>query len=327
VDNAVPRADGTGGYTAQGSDIVIDDATTSTQNNVAIVNAHAGQTNSALVLTPKGTGAFILGPKPDGTSTGGNARGTNSICLVRNRGSATQVASGTNAVAIGNAATASSQQSLAIHGTASGDDCIAIGISSASNSATGNIAIGRFTECSAGGVALTIGHRATCNAHNGAALGISTLADRRGMFAFQGRASFSGTNNGQIQRSLFTLSQKTTTNSAVELTTTGDAVAAGLRLTCRSGFVLAMTINIVGVKSDGSAVAHYLRQYSIKNVSATTSEVYAPVTLGTDNAAGTSIAISADDTNDSLKIEVTGTTSEIWRWHALVDANELQIGT
>jgi hypothetical protein len=75
VDNAVPRADSTGGYTVQGSDIIIDDATTSTQNNVAIRNDHTGETNSALVLTPKGTGAFILGPKPDGTTTGGNARG------------------------------------------------------------------------------------------------------------------------------------------------------------------------------------------------------------------------------------------------------------
>jgi hypothetical protein len=95
VDNAVPRADSTGGYTVQGSDIIIDDATTSTQNNVAIRNIHAGQTNSALVLTPKGTGAFILGPKPDGTITGGNARGRlQLICKYGKQTAATQVASG-----------------------------------------------------------------------------------------------------------------------------------------------------------------------------------------------------------------------------------------
>ena len=52
-------------------------------------------TNSDLVLTPKGTGAFILGPKPDGTTTGGNARGTNAVDLQTTRSAVTQVASGT----------------------------------------------------------------------------------------------------------------------------------------------------------------------------------------------------------------------------------------
>jgi hypothetical protein len=79
----------------QGSDIIIDDATTSTQNNVAIRNDHTSQTNSALVLTPKGTGAFILGPKPDGTTTGGNARGARAVDLQLDRNAAAaQVASG-----------------------------------------------------------------------------------------------------------------------------------------------------------------------------------------------------------------------------------------
>jgi hypothetical protein len=81
VANAIIRASGTGGGTIASSDINVDDATTSTANNVAITNQHAGQTNSSLVLTPKGTGAFILGPKPDGTSTGGNARGSNAVDL------------------------------------------------------------------------------------------------------------------------------------------------------------------------------------------------------------------------------------------------------
>jgi hypothetical protein len=51
------------------------------------------------------------------------------------------------------------------------------------------------------------------------------------------------------------------------------------------------------------------------------------VTIGTDNAAGTSISLTADDTNDSLKIEVTGIASETWRWVASVDAVEITRGT
>jgi hypothetical protein len=94
-----------------------------------------------------------------------------------------------------------------------------------------------------------------------------------------------------------------------------------------SGKVMAMTINISGVKSDGSAVAHYLRQYSVKNVTGTSSEVYAPVTIGSDNAVGTSIALSVNDSDDTLRILVTGITSETWRWVATVDAVEIGYGT
>jgi hypothetical protein len=65
---------------------------------------------------------------------------------------------------------------------------------------------------------------------------------------------------------------RTTTNSAVELFLDGSST----RLTIPSGKVLGLTINITGIKSDGSAVAHYLRQYCLKNVAGTTTEVYAP---------------------------------------------------
>jgi len=130
--------------------------------------------------------------------------------------------------------------------------------------------------------------------------------------------------NGDAQRARFVMRNKTTNDTATELFI---GLAANLRLTIPSGKVFAFTINISGVKSDGSAVAHYLRQYCLKNVAGTTSEVYAPVTIGTDNAAGTSIALSANDTNDALKVEVTGIASETWRWVAAVDAVEIKYGT
>jgi hypothetical protein len=94
-----------------------------------------------------------------------------------------------------------------------------------------------------------------------------------------------------------------------------------------SGKVMAMNINISGVRSDGSAVAHYLRQYAAKNVAGTSSQVYAPVTIGTDNAAGTSIALSVNNTDDTIRIAVTGVSAQTWRWVATVDAVEIGYGT
>jgi hypothetical protein len=89
------------------------------------------------------------------------------------------------------------------------------------------------------------------------------------------------------------------------------------RFTIGSSLVYSLTVSIVGTKSDLSQVARYLRQVTIKNVAGTTSLVGSVITLGTDEAAGTSIAITANDTNDALKIEVTGITAETWRWTAV----------
>jgi hypothetical protein len=264
VDNAVPRADSTGGYTVQGSDIVIDDATTSTQANVAITNQHAGETNSALVLTPKGTGAFILGPTPDGTITGGNARGAGAVDLSRVRASATEVASGVDSFAAGRRARASGKESVSIGGQniASGTNSIAIsyvGTASGDSSFVGGGRANQATgDCSAvvgGGVSISSndGNRATAAAS--ATLGGNRAsADRAGMHA-HAMGQFSAI--GDAQRARFVLRNKTTTNAAVELFLDGSSA----RLTIPSGKIFAFTINISGVKSDGSAVAHYLRQY------------------------------------------------------------------
>ena len=144
------------------------------------------------------------------------------------------------------------------------------------------------------------------------------------MFAHAGGQFNAGnTGVGDAQRARFVLRNKTTTNAAVELFLDGSST----RLTIPSGKVLALTINICGISSTGAAVAHYMRQYALKNVSGTTSEVYAPITIGTDNAAGTSIALSASDASDALVVSVTGTVSTIWRWVASVDAVEIAFGT
>jgi hypothetical protein len=366
VDNAVPRADGTGGFTVQGSDIVIDDATTSTQNNVAITNQHAGQTNSALVLTPKGTGAFIVGPKPDGTATGGNARGARAVDLQSSRVAATEVAAGANSFAAGASNTVSGQYSMAIGNNNSVTGTFGSGAFGTSNTSSGgsfpsfafgtsntasgtsSIAMGR--SCSAGNYSISaggfssasgfgcaafgnsafasgtnsqsFGESCTANATYSQAVGNFSLSNRYGMFAMASGA-FSGTATGDAQRARFVLRCKTTTNTAVEMALDGSTTYLGIP----SGKVIACTINISGVKSDGSAVAHYVRQYAVKNVGGTSSEVYAPVTIGTDNAAGTVIALSANNTDDTLRIAVTGIASETWRWVASVDAVEIAYGT
>lgn len=250
-----------------------------------LVNAHAVQplvqvsentsdTNSALVLSPKGDGAFIVGPAPDGTITGGNARGSQAIDIQGWRAAGIQVASGSDSIAIGNRVIAN---------------------------ATGAVGIGSNVLAQA--------IYATAIGNSSAATRYGVLAHANGTFVFNGGAQYIR----GILRGI------TTTNAAVELFLNGSTE----RYTIPAGLVSSMLINITGAKSDGSAVAHYVRQYSIKNVAGTTSQVYAPVTVGTDNAAGTSIAVSANDTNDALKIEATGVLNETWRWIAVIECAEI----
>jgi len=99
------------------------------------------------------------------------------------------------------------------------------------------------------------------------------------------------------------------------------------RLKIPSDHILSGTINIVGSRSTGAEVARYLRQFTIKNVAGTTSLVGSIIEIGTDVASGTTIAITADDANSCLQINVTRDAAETWRWVAVVDAIQMQYGS
>jgi hypothetical protein len=389
TDNAILRADGTGGAQTQGSDLVIDDAvvpfsitgdagtdiitavghnytanqgvrfptltggsgltaastnyfvrdisgatfkvsTTSggsavnfttnitagtviaVQANVAVRN-NSSETNSALVLTPKGNGALIVGPKPDGTITGGNPRGNNAVDLqnVRSGGSGLDVASGNLSVIVGGDRNrASATWSAVVGGNV--------------NQATNNLTfIGGGLENVASGEFGVVGggYQNTASGYVSAILGgFNGLADRRGL---QAHASGQFAARGDAQRIRAVSRCKTTTNAAVEMALDGSTTY----LTIPSGKVIFCNIKVVGVKSDGAVVATYERQYAAKNVAGTSSEVFAPVTIGTDNASSTSLEVATVDAGDYIRIRPTGIASETWRWVASVDAVEVAYGT
>ena len=90
-----------------------------------------------------------------------------------------------------------------------------------------------------------------------------------------------------------------------------------------------VTVNIGGIKSDGSGGAHYIRKVAIKNVGGTTSLIGTVSIIGTDveTNAGYNVDITADDTNDALQVEVTGVASETLRWTIHIEGVEIVYGT
>jgi hypothetical protein len=289
-----------------------------TQVNVA-VSQNTPETNSALVLAPKGTGAFILGPPPDGTAANGNARGIYAVDLLLSRNGVTQVASapystisgGRNNVASSDNATVSGGQ----NNTASSNHSTVCG-------GTNNIASVGNAPC------VTGGNTNTASADFSRAGGNRALSDQFGMdawsnggFATNG-ASFDNRYYNQILKAITTNDTPTRLRlNAINQTAVYKPIP--------SGWVLSFIIRVTGVKSDGSAVAKYIREGTIKNVAGTTSLVGSIITLGTDHedSAGTDVTITADDTTNTIDVSVTGIDAETWRWVAVVQGVEIAYGT
>ena len=328
------------------------------QASVAIRN-NSSETNSALVLTPKGASGFIVGPKPDAGTTGGNPRGNYAVDMQVTRTANTQVASGLRSVICGGENNTNAGELCFIgggqsnsHGSAMYASVIGGGLSNSHSNISeySVIAGGRSCSCTFTYGAIGGGFSNSVTSYRGAiaggqsnvvsgdsgsvgggqsntastdfayvAGGYLALANRYGI---QAHAAGQFAAQGDAQRIRAVLRCKTTTNAAVEMALNGSTTY----LTIPSGKVIFCNIKVVGVKSDGSVVATFERQYAAKNVGGTSSEVFAEVTIGTDNASSTSLDISTVDAGDYISIKPTGIASETWRWVASVDAVEVAYG-
>ena len=292
TDNAILRADGTGAATLQNSDLNVDDATTTTQNNVAITNQHSGQANSALVLTPKGTGAFIVGPKPDGTSTGGNARGANAIDIQTTRSANTRVASGSNSIAIGNDCRSPNSDDISI-----GRD---------NNNAGGGIIIGSG-NLNADTPAIIIGNNNTAGGNQIVIIGngANSAGIRSSFSTLQFRSAFWSGSTTNATPAVLNIAGTATNRFTIAANT---AVIANL-------YIIARRTDTVDKWFSGQ------RKVAIRRNNANGTAIIGSVeTIGADQTEGSptwSVAITADDTNEALQCEVTGAASETVSWRVM----------
>lgn len=302
---------------------------------LACESAGTGIANMNLVLSPKGTGALIAGPMPDGTTTGGNARGANAVDLRTTirlgaghvasgqqsfLGPAGLIASGTGSVSFGGTASGQLACSFGDTTTASGICSIAGGNNSQATG-TNNIAWGYF--------ALATGNTAVA-LNWGTASGTLSFGHGEQFAAYltnmysHGGGGFGGA-AGSNQFSRLILRAVTTNNTATNMLISSNFAS---RAIIPAGNVWHWFARICGVKSDGSAIAVYMRQGVLKRVGNTTTLVTSQ-TIGTDyeDNAATDVAITADDVNEALNIAVTGITGETWRWQAIVEFGDLAYGT
>lgn len=266
--------------------------------------------------------SFVIGGQPpDGSINGGNKRGVGAVDLQLLRLLSSNVASGNYSfVAGGRRTTASGLDAIAFqNGSASGSSSVCFGGNydyPGSASGTGSFAFGEAASAS-GNKSVSLGSHGIASADNGLSLGFHARADRAIMAWSSGRF---GAGNGEgFRQAIRANFANTTTNNTPQNITLGVP----------SGKVISCLINLVGIKSDGSSVAQYIRKCCIKNVGGTTSLVGSVEIIGTDYEDNplTDVTITASDITDTLNIAVTGISSETWRWCVTIDGTELAYGT
>lgn len=304
TDNSILRADGTGGSTLQNSAVIIDDYTSSTANNVAIKVDDGSTANISAVITPKGSGSFSLGPKPDGTTTGGNARGQYAVDLSMVHAAANYVASGNYALA-------------GVYGKAPGTASVALGWQ-AEAAGDYSYSLGRGGFASGAYSAVIGGANAVASAQYAVATGEAT-ANKRGQFGISGGLFGAA---GDSQSSIITVRNSTSSTTPTELFT--DASSG--RLTLANNSAWTFEAKVTGITSGAAAVYSYILTGVITrgaNAAATTMPAAVTKTVIYESNAAADVDATADTTNGSLKIAVTAFDSTATRWSATVIWNQI----
>jgi hypothetical protein len=303
--------------------------------------------NIGLVLQPLGTGA-ITAQMPDGTATGGNARGANAVDLQMGRASAGQVASQLYATipggfgntasaqstfAAGQSCNASAQYAIAMgnNSAASGANSVAIGQSNTASGAN-SVAIGQ--GCTASNtVAVAMGSGNTSAGYGSTSFGEGNAANasytvatgNRAVCALLGQIAhangrFAASGDAQMSR----LIARNSTTDATKTTLFLDG--ASVRLVLPASTTWAATIYVNGRSTGGTDNAFYIRQCLIKRDGANNTALVGTVqTVGTDieSNAAWDVEVTADDTNEALQIAVTGAAATTIRWVARVELVEV----
>lgn len=254
VDNAVLRADGTGGATLQSSAIVIDDLFTASPNNTVnfvCAKPTGGTTNVGFAVVPKGTGAFALAV-PTASAVGGNARGVNAVDLQTYRATAAQVASGAYSSVLGSGNTASGAYSCAVGfaSVASGGRSSAFGYQATASNSNAT-AVGRISTAS-GPSALSAGAQCTASGYQSMAAGFAAVASGSNSVAVGFGVTASATASSAIGSSA-----KTTIASTLEVGVWSSSTvrSSAVRLHGATGMASQSLQNRSTAYTDGGATA------------------------------------------------------------------------
>jgi len=277
----------------------------STQSSSQVAAA-SGDANTNIVITPKGTGAFILGPAPNGATSGGVGRGAYAVDLQIVRQNSLQVAAGQSS------------------GILSGEANRNLGTTSVICGGSGNLINNNNSFIGGGGFNSTSGdncaviHGTFCQSTaqfslSGGARAISYL------WGGQTFASGRFATDGDAQTMSFRLFRQITGTGIQELTLDGAAPSTQGRAILVANRAWNVRVSLTAICSTAGGTVSlgdsYIAEYIVgikRIVNATTliGTVQSIITAQSDASMSSSIVtITADDTNECLKVEFTPPTT------------------
>lgn len=282
-----------------------------------------GATRVDVAIVPKSAnGAFSLAVA-DGTTTGGNKRGTAAVDLQLVRANASYVASGAVSALIGG-----------LDNTAGGASATNAGGNGNSVSASRAFNGGGQSNTVSGVVAANIGGANNTASANGAvtlggsnntASGLASVA--HGTFAntrsiYNARSVGCAANNQILEIPLYAA---TTNATPTTLRSDSAAAAATNQYALPSNRAARVRVIVIARQSAGTGtgdVASWDFGVTLKNIAGTTSIVGTPSTAQSPDsdagAAAWAVAVAANNTLDTLEITVTGEASKTIQWTAYV---------
>ncbi|GAA0568829.1 hypothetical protein GCM10009416_03850 [Craurococcus roseus] len=265
------------------------------------VQAQGADANIGLALSPRGTGA-LSAQVPDGSATGGNARGANAADWQTARSGAAQVASGPRSSVGGGSNNTASGTSSTIGG---GDTNTAAGLGAAVAGGRGNQAGGTDSWVPGG-----------------------SFANVRGQSGKGAWASGQFAAAGDAQAGEQVLRRQTTDGTPTRLTADGGAPNAANTANLPNNSAYACRIMVVA-KEVGGGNAKAMWDFvalARRDASATATNVTASPVAGTAQAAalgagsttGWSVTLNADTANGGIAVTVVGAAGATINWVARI---------
>lgn len=287
-----------------------------------------GNTNIGLALVTKGTGA-VTTQIPDGTITGGNARGANSFDFQFARTAADKVTSGAKSFAFGQDNKVQSSESYAFGSSitldGSNTGCLAFG---QLHGIQGNysIALGGYQHSSSANYTVTFGNAAKTINYGQMCYGLS----RGSQPAIVGNGTV-----GEAQYSFMGWRGTTTDVNSTELFLMGN-IGGAARAVLQDKTAWSAEIDIVARSSTGTDIGMFKRRLLIKretgavntvligSVQTSANGLPADIT-STANAASWGVTLSANTTYGCLSLSVTGSASANVYWVAKLSTVEVML--
>jgi hypothetical protein len=277
-----------------------------------------------------GTGSASNGAKSAGAGSialgGSYASGTDSFAAAIVNNTNTFGAQGTNSIAIGVSARATSTYSIAIgkEATATSLYSTAIGGQAATASGANSLALGQAATASGYGAiaigAYSLGY-ALASGTNSVAIGQCTLANITGKYAYAGYR-FSA--DGDSQFGKIVLRAATTTTTAVVLTSDNAAASTTNQLIVATNQAMTFFGTLIAKQSASANMASYMIKGAIVNNAGTVSISTVSVEKLIDTIGlTTEPTYTADNTNKGLAITSGAKLTTNIRWVCNLDSVEV----